>query len=274
MTDLQALARQVRARVVEMSHAGEAAHLASALSCVDILVAAYFAVLDVDPARPDAPGRDRFIFSKGHAVAALYATLAYRGFFPLAELAQYNRAGARLPEHPAPRCVPGLELATGSLGHGLPQGLGMALGLRLQGLGSPPKRGGGRVFVLLSDGECNEGTVWEAALLAPAQKLGGLMAIVDANGWQATDRTASILALEPLAAKWEAFGWRVREVDGHDSQALVEALSDFHPERPSAVIARTTKGKGVSFMEDDNNWHYRIPNAAEVAAARAELEPS
>jgi transketolase len=266
--ELERVARQLRAALVEMSHRSGAPHLASGLSCVEILVAAYFEVLALDPRRPDDPARDRFLLSKGHAAAALYAALALRGFFPAAWLERYARAGGPLPEQPAPGCAPGVELATGSLGHGLPVGLGMALAARLTG--SPH-----RVFVLLGDGECNEGSVWEAALLAPARRLGNLAAIVDCNRWQATARSEEVMALAPLRAKWEAFGWDALEVDGHDAVALCRALARLPrgagPGRPLAVIAHTVKGRGVSFMEDDNNWHYRIPTALELAAARAEL---
>jgi transketolase len=266
LLSLDTIGRQVRGRVLAMSHAAPAPHLGSALSCVDILVTLYWAVLRNDPTAPDAPDRDRLILSKGHAAMALYATLARRGFFPDALLDTFCAPGARLAEHPSPRCVPGVELATGSLGHGLPVGLGMAVAGRLRG--APY-----RVFVVMSDGECNEGSVWEAALLAPAQKLDRLAVIVDYNKWQATGRSTDVMALDPLKAKWEAFGWSAYDVDGHDIGALHKILGRVPDEsgRPVAVIAHTVKGKGVSFMEDDNNWHYRIPNAEELARALAEL---
>ncbi len=260
------IARRLRLRLVEMSHAAGTPHLGSALSCVDILVAAYWGVVRVDPARPDDPERDRFILSKGHAATALYATLAERGFFPAAWLDTFAQHGSRLAEQPAPRCAPGVELATGSLGHGLPVGVGMALAGRIQNRKH-------RVFVCMSDGECNEGTVWEAALFAPAQRLDHLAVIIDYNKWQATGRSDEIMSLPSLAAKWAAFGWNAVELDGHDRTALVNAMRAV-PDgsgRPVAIIAHTVKGKGISFMEDDNNWHYRIPKAAEVEEARAEL---
>ena len=264
---LQAMARRIRGTLIHMSHKAQTPHLGSALSCVDILVAAYWAALSLDPARPTAPDRDRFILSKGHAATALYATLAYRGFFPPALLETFAEAGSRLAEQPSPACVPGLELATGSLGHGLPVGLGMALAGRLQGHRY-------RVFVLMSDGECNEGSVWEAALLAPVHALDNVVAVIDYNKWQATGRSNEIMALTPLREKWTAFGWSASEVDGHDLKALVGALRKV-PDRtgkPVAIIAHTLKGKGVSFMEDDNDWHYRIPTAAQVDAAFQELK--
>ena len=263
---LQAVARRVRATVIEMSHRAGSPHLGSSLSCIDILIAAYFRVLRLDPAAPSDPDRDRFLLSKGHAAPALYATLAERGFFGHELIDRYNEDGAVLAEQPSPGCVPGLEAATGSLGHGLPLGAGMALAARIH-----HRRY--RVFVVMSDGECNEGSVWETAMLAPAKKLGNLCAVVDYNRWQATGRSDEIMALAPLADKWRAFGWRTVEVDGHDLDALAEALArvDEDAERPLAIVAHTVKGKGVSFMEDDNNWHYRIPTSAELEAARREL---
>jgi len=265
-SDLAAISRRIRARVIEMSHVAETPHLGSSLSCVDMLVAAYWGFLRIDPAEPLSPDRDRFILSKGHAATALYAVLAERGFFDPALLDTYNEDGAALPEHPGLQCVPGVEAATGSLGHGLPLALGMALAARIQG--RP-----GRCLVLMSDGECEEGSVWEAAMFAPAQKLDTVTVMIDYNKWQATGRSDEIMALAPLAEKWRAFGWDACEVDGHDLDALLAAL---HREpdgtgRPRAIICHTVKGKGVSFMEDDNNWHYRIPTADEVEKARVEL---
>lgn len=264
--DLKTMARTIRGCVIDMSHRAETAHLGGALSVVDILVAAYWGVLSQDPKKPQDPNRDRLIFSKGHAISAFYATLAHRGFFPINLLDTFAVPGGSLPEHPSPSCVPGLEVATGSLGHGLPIGLGMAWAARQQGRPS-------RVFVVISDGEANEGSVWEAALLAPAQKLGNLAVIIDYNKWQATGRTHEIMAMNPLKEKWQAFGWNAVEVDGHDVAALADALSRVPDPsgKPLAVVAHTVKGKGVSFMEDDNNWHYRIPTADEVRRAKSEL---
>jgi transketolase len=264
--DLDAVARRVRATVVELSRRGRSPHLGSCLSCVDVLVAAYFAALDLDPTRPADPDRDRFLLSKGHAAPALYATLCERGFFGRQLLDHYNEDGAVLAEQPSPGCVPGMEAATGSLGHGLPLGVGMALAARIH-------RKPYRVFVLMSDGECNEGSVWEAAMFAPAQRLGNLCTIVDYNRWQATGRSDEVLALAPLAEKFRAFGWRTLEADGHDANALACALRavEAASAQPTAIVAHTVKGKGVSFMEDDNNWHYRIPTADEVVAAQREL---
>lgn len=260
------LTARLRHRLIRMSHDAGTPHLGSALSCVDILATLYWGILRIDPARPEAPDRDRFILSKGHAASALYAVLAERGFFPTSWLDSFAQHGSPLAEQPAPRCAPGVEWATGSLGHGLPVGLGMALAGRIQHLPY-------HTYVCLSDGECNEGTVWEAALFAAAQKLDHLAVVIDYNKWQATGRSDEVMALPSLREKWAAFGWHASEVDGHDPQALLNALSSLpHPSgKPLAVIAHTVKGRGVSFMEDDNNWHYRIPTAAEVDEAGRQL---
>ena len=264
--DHDTLARHLRGTCVKLSHDKKVPRLGSALSCIDILVAAYWRILRIDPGQPKAKKRDRFILSKGHAVKGLYAALAFRGYFPLDLLATFTDEGGQLPEHPGPDCVAGVEFATGSLGHGLPVGLGLALGARLS-------NNDNRIFVLMSDGECNEGSVWEAAMMASSQKLSNLVAIVDFNGWQATGRSPEVLALEPLADKWRAFGWHAVEADGHNINELASAMSlaPHADDKPLAIIAHTTKGKGVSFMEDDNNWHYRIPSAEEVRLAYAEL---
>jgi len=264
--EMRTLAREIRGQVVQMSHARKTAHLGSSLSCVDIVVAAYWGVLRVDPQNPWDPGRDRFILSKGHAATTLYAALARRGYYDASVLESYNRDGGHLAEHPCWRCVPGVEASTGSLGHGLPLALGMALAGRIQG----PRY---RCFVLQSDGECEEGAVWEAALFAAAQKIDNVAVIIDYNKWQATGRSNEVMALAPLIDKWRAFGWSACELDGHDLPALVTALEKV-PDgsgKPLAIVAHTVKGKGVSFMEDDNNWHYRTPSADELQAARREL---
>jgi len=263
---LSAQAARLRGKIIEMSHAAQAAHLASSLSCADVVTAAYWHVLRGDPRVPNDPLRDRFILSKGHAAAALYAALAMKGYFPLAELDTYCKDGGRLAEHPPANLLPGVEAATGSLGHGLPLGCGMALSGRIKGEAF-------RVFALLSDGENNEGSVWEAAMFAAAQKLENVCVIVDYNKWQATARSNDTLMLAPLRDKWAAFGWDASEIDGHDIGALAEAMQRVPngSGKPVALIAHTVKGKGVSFMEDDNNWHYRAPTAEEVVKAHKEL---
>jgi len=265
--DLKTIAQRIRQRVVRMSHDAEAPHLGSALSCVDLLVAVYFGVAKIDPEAPNDSERDRIILSKGHAAAALYAVLSARGYFPDSLLQTYNTDGSRLAEHPTLGCVPGVEASTGSLGHGLSLGAGMAVANRLLSRSS-------RVYVILSDGECEEGSTWEAALFAAGQRLDRIVALIDYNKWQATGRSNEVMPLHPLAEKWKAFGWSAYEVDGHDPAALMQILTSL-PDgsgQPVAIIAHTVKGKGVSFMEDDNNWHYRIPTEAEVATAVAELE--
>ena len=263
---LKQVAAVLRGEVIRLSHKAGTPHLGSSLSCIDILAAAYWSVLNIDPKKPNDPGRDRLILSKGHAATSLYAALAHRGYFPASELDDYNIDGGKLAEHPGPGCVPGVEAATGSLGHGLGLGLGMTLAGRIQGHKF-------RTFVIMSDGECNEGSVWEAALFAAAQKLDNVCVIVDFNKWQATGRSQEVMALDPFAAKWAAFGWNAIETDGHDIAGLVRLMSGAPavPGKPTAIIAHTVKGKGVSFMEDDNNWHYRIPTAAEVTTAFNEL---
>jgi transketolase len=264
--ELQGIAAELRGQVIKMSHQAGTPHLGSALSCLDLLTAAYWTALRIDPKNPHDPNRDRFILSKGHAASALYAVLAKRSFFDADWLETFAHHNSPLAEQPAPNCAPGVELATGSLGHGLPVALGLALAAQIQDKAY-------RVFVVLSDGECNEGSVWEAALLAPALKLTHLAVMIDYNKWQATGRSEETTALAPLRAKWEAFGWHAIELDGHDIAAVTEALREVpHPSgKPLAIIANTVKGKGVSFMEDDNNWHYRIPKREEVNRAFAEL---
>jgi transketolase len=202
--------------------------------------------------------------SKGHAAAALYATLAWRGFISKADLLQYGKKGSLLEEHPSPK-LPGVEAATGSLGHGLPIGNGMALAARIQ-------KQDYRVFVLMSDGECNEGSVWEAAMLAGRHGFSNLTAFIDFNKWQATDRSQQVLQLDPLLDKWTAFGWEAVEIDGHNHEEIYSAAQAQNPDRPRLIVAHTIKGKGVSFMEDDNNWHYRIPTEDEVLKAKKELK--
>lgn len=263
---LTAIAAELRGRIVEYSGKTKTPHLASCLSCVDILAAYYFDILRVAPDRAADPGRDRFILSKGHAAPALFQVLAMAGFFPAEELwhSDHNNGGLFGEHPPTPGDLPGIEAATGSLGHGLPMAVGMALAGRLGGAGY-------RIDVLLGDGECNEGTIWEAAMLAAGQRLSQLTVVVDFNKWQATDRSCEVMALAPLVEKWRAFQWEAVEVDGHDIGALLKVLKAPRSDKPLAVIAHTVKGKGVSFMEDDNNWHYRTPTPAEVEAAKREL---
>lgn len=265
MENLVEASRQVRRHILRMVHRGEAGHLASALSVTDILVSAYWGPYKPLPA--SNAERDFIVFSKGHAVSALYAVLALKGVFPENWLDEFNVNGGKLPEQPAPGVIPGIEFATGSLGHGLAFAMGAMLAARIK---KQPER---RALVVMSDGECEEGSVWEAAMLAGHRRLNRLTAVIDKNGWQATGRTVDITGLDPLGDKWRAFGWEVSEVDGHDLEQLSEAMQRaYHSsERPYCIVANTVKGKGVSFMEDDNNWHYRVPNSQELESALREL---
>jgi transketolase len=264
--DTKALARKVRGHCLRMTSWGGSSHIASCLSCVDILAVLYGSVLRCDPSNPRHPARDRFILSKGHAGAAVYATLAERGFFPVEWLASHYQNGSKLSGHVSHKEIPGVELSTGSLGHGLPVGAGMAWAARAAGQQH-------RVYVLLSDGEMDEGSNWEAILFAAHHHLTHLIAIVDYNKIQSLAPVADTLGLEPLVDKWRAFGWFPAEVDGHDHHALLKALS-FSDQRssPTAIIAHTVKGKGVSFMENSVLWHYRTARGEELERALAEIE--
>jgi transketolase len=265
--ELQQKAALLRARVIETSLRAGLPHLGSCLSCIDLLTALYFYQLNIDPKNPADPTRDRFILSKGHGVPALFQVLAMRGYFPVSDLDHYGEDGGVFGEHPpTPSHLAGIEAATGSLGHGMPMGLGMALAARVKG--QPYS-----VYAILGDGECNEGSIWESAMLAGAQMVSNFCVLIDFNKWQATDRSEQVMALNPLADKWRAFGWDTLEIDGNNTQAILEALECFPSKtgKPLAIIAHTIKGKGVSFMEDDNNWHYRIPTAEEVALSKKEL---
>lgn len=262
---VRGLARQIRARAVRMVHAARASHIGSCFSMADILAVLYGGVMRVRPEEPRWPDRDRFLISKGHAAAAVYATLAEVGFFPVEWLDTYCKDGTKLAGHVS-HGVPGVEVSTGSLGHGLSLGCGMALA-------GKKDQAPYRVFALLSDGECDEGSIWEAVLFAPHHHLDNLVAIVDYNKIQSFGTVKDVLDLEPFADKWRAFGWHTVEVDGHDHQALGEILGKvpLQAGKPTAVIAHTVKGKGVSFMENTLTWHYKSPADAELASALDEL---
>ncbi|MGH9161072.1 MAG: transketolase [Vicinamibacteraceae bacterium] len=250
-----------------MVHRARMGHPGGDLSSADILAVLFFDVLRVDPDNPRWPDRDRFILSKGHCSASLYATLAEAGFFPHEELASFMAPLSGLNGHPDLNKVPGVEANTGPLGHGLPIGVGAALGARIDGAAW-------RTFVLTGDGELQEGSNWEAAMAAAHHHLDNLTVIVDRNHLQQGDTTEQTVGLEPLADRWRAFGWGVTHVDGHDIPALVHVFNRLPVERgrPSCVIAHTHKGRGVSFMEDQIVWHHRVPTDAELAAALSELE--
>lgn len=260
------LATAVRADALRMVHRSDASHIGSCLSMADLLAVLYCDILRIDPTDPTNPDRDRFILSKGHGAAALYSVLAERGFFPTEWLDTFCQDGSVLPGHVTNHSVPGIEVSTGSLGHGLSIGCGMALA------GKKDKRPW-RVAVMLSDGECDEGSTWEAVLFAPHHGLDNLTAIVDYNKIQSFGSVKEVLDLEPLADKWRSFRWAVQEIDGHDYAQIERALTavPFEPGKPSVIIAHTIKGKGVSFMENQLAWHYKSPNAEQLKQALAEL---
>lgn len=260
------LARQLRAHALRMTHRARASHVGSCLSMADILAVLHGAILRIDPVRPDWPERDRLVISKGHAAAIVYAALAESGFLPVAELDGYSADGGRLPGH-VTVTVPGVEVSTGSLGHGLPMAAGMALAAQRAGATW-------RAFCILSDGELDEGSNWEALQFAQHFGLDQLIAIIDYNKIQSFGSVAEVSELHPLAEKFRAFNCGVHELDGHDHEALFAALSSppARSGRPTVVIAHTVKGKGVSFMEDKLLWHYRNPDEAQLAAALAELD--
>ena len=267
LIELKEISLYLRKKIIETSHKAKIPHLGSCLSCIDILVFLYWRELKIDLETVDHIERDRFVLSKGHGAPALFQVLAHKGFFPISDLEKFGKNGSFFHEHPPkPGLIKGIEAATGSLGHGMPMAIGFALASRISKLNY-------RIYALLSDGECNEGTIWESAMLAASQKISNLTIIIDYNKWQATGRSNEILALEPLKEKWEAFGWHTEEIDGHNFQELSNVFRKARNEinKPSAIIAHTIKGKGVSFMEDDNNWHYRTPNKDELKAALKEL---
>jgi len=263
------LAKKIRAHALRMVHRASASHIGGCFSVADILAVLYSSILKVDPNNPLWPLRDRFILSKGHACAAHYAVLAEKGFIPLDWLSTYGQNGGRLFSHSSCHGIPGMEVSTGSLGHGLSIGCGMALA----GQRDTNKF---RVFTLLSDGECNEGSTWEAVMFASHHKLANLVAIVDQNKLQAFGYTDDVLNLNPLSEKWRTFGWAVQEIDGHNFREIEKALLSvpFDVGQPSCIIAPTIKGNGVSFMENQLAWHYKSPNDEQLQQALAELDVS
>jgi transketolase len=277
--DLEALARRGRQLVLETVAGAGAGHIGGPLSAMDLLIALYFRVLRIRPDEPDWPERDRFILSKGHSAVGLYVAMALRGYFPVEELATFDRGDSRLQGHPDMTRLPGLDASTGSLGQGLAVGLGIALGSRMRGLDA-------RTVVMLGDGEMQEGMVWESVMVASRYRLGNLTAIVDCNGlqqygWPLPDgETHRGNRRDPwadlsLAGAFEAFGWRVVSIDGHDFAAItaacLEAVISGATGRPTAILARTVKGRGISFTEGRSEWHARVPTPVEVEAARTEL---
>lgn len=264
---LEKQAAQTRIRSLQMVYRAKLGHPGGDFSAADILTALYGAVLRVDPANPRDPERDRFIMSKGHCSAALYATLAGAGYLTDADLDTYMAPFSALNGHPDRNKIPGVEANTGPLGHGLPIAVGCALAAKIS-------RAPWHTFVLVGDGELQEGSNWEAAMCAAQYKLDNLVLIIDRNRLQQGDFTENTIRMEPLAARWRSFGWDVHEMDGHDMEALVHCFqaAPFTRGKPSCVLARTTKGKGVSFMENRQEWHHRVPTADELQRAIAELQ--
>jgi transketolase len=265
--ETKALAKKIRKHALRMTSLGGSSHIGSIFSMTDLVAVLYGEILRIDPNNPQWPDRDRFILSKGHAGAGIYAALAERGFFPVSKLDKHYQDGSNFSGHVSHKGIPGVEVSTGSLGHGLSIGSGIAYSAKLDRLSH-------RVFVVMSDGECDEGSNWEALLFAAHHKLDNLIAIVDYNKLQSITTVKETLDLEPFVDKWQSFGWAVKEVDGHDHEQIKNACWQlpFSPGKPSCIIAHTIKGKGVSFMENSVLWHYRTARGGEYEAALKELE--
>ncbi len=265
--DLEKKAIAVRQEVIKMTSTANSGHLGGSLSCVDILVALYFHQLRCNPRNPSWPDRDRFVLSKGHAAPALYATLSLREYFPREELSTFRDINSRLQGHPDNRKTPGVEVSTGSLGQGLSSAAGMALGFKLTGSNN-------HVYVLVGDGELNEGQIWEVAMFASHHKIVDITVLIDRNHGQNDGRTRQIMSLEPISAKWKAFGWDVREVDGHSIKDILDVLDSSMEDRskPVVIIAETVKGRGVSLVEGNDDYHAKALPEKLAAQAIAELE--
>jgi transketolase len=263
--NLELVAKKVRRNVIGMIIDAHASHIASSYSVVELLVYLYEKQIHLNPKNPKDPLRDRFILSKGWGISALYAVLAQKGIISESLLKEYCHDGSKLIGIATRNGIPGIEATTGSMGHGLPLGVGMAKALKLQ-------KNPARVYVVMSDGECDEGSTWEGILLGAHHKLSNLTVIVDYNKWQSFGRTKDVLNLDPLAAKWKAFNWHVQEINGHDFAQIELALKNAAKEKsmPSVIIANTIKGKGLPIIEDKNQWHYQTPRAEEIEAAKKE----
>lgn len=266
MIELYKKTNELRGIIFKTICNGGGGHIPASLSIVEILTALYFNIMRIDPKNPKDSQRDRFILSKGHAAVALYAILAEKNFFDKQLLDSFGKSHTILGGHPDMNIVPGVEASTGALGHGFPFGIGIALAGKID-------KKNYRVFILLGDGECQEGSIWEAALFASQHKLDNVIAIIDYNKYQALDKIEKIVSLSPLADKWKSFGWETREVNGHNLDELNDLFKTvpFTPQKPNLVIAHTIKGKGVSFMENNPIWHYRLPNDQELQTACFEL---
>ncbi|MGD2157059.1 MAG: transketolase [Anaerolineales bacterium] len=277
--DLTIKAQAFRIQALKMVYEVQSGHVGGPFSVAEILTCLYFHHLRIDPQRPDWPERDRLLFSKGHASPMFYTVLAHRGYFPVEDLKTFRLPGSRLHGHPD-RVLPGVEIGAGPLGQGIAIGAGMAMALRMgldkpSSFSAPSSRASrARVYVVVGDGETDAGVIWEGAAVAAKYQLGNLAAIMDYNGIQQTGATADVMPKEPVADRWRAFGWHVQEIDGHNVAEILNALdrADEIHAQPSMIIARTTKGKGVSFMEYDHRWHGQAPNREQYKQAVTELE--
>ena len=262
---LTKLSKIIRRQILMMIVKATASHIAPSYSIVELLVYLYEKVLKINPKKPDDPDRDKFILSKGWAVSGLYAILAYKGFFDEKLLNSYCEDGEKMIAMTTINNIPGIEASTGSIGHGLPIGAGMAMAMKLNKINK-------RVYVIIGDGECDEGSIWEAALISSHHKLNNLIAIIDYNKWQSFGRTNEVLNLEPLKRKWQAFNWEVEEINGHNFKEIDLAIkkSNLSKDKPTIIIAHTIKGKGLSIIEDNNDYHYKTPREKELKIAKKE----
>jgi len=262
---LTKLSKEIRKQILKMIVKANASHIAPSFSIVELLVYLYEKVLRIDPKKPDDPDRDKFILSKGWAVSGLYSILAHKGFFDKKLLNSYCENGSKMIGMTTINKIPGIEASTGSIGHGLPIAAGMAMALKLNKINQ-------RVYVIIGDGECDEGSIWETALIASHHKLNNLIAIIDYNKWQSFGRTNEVLNLEPLKSKWQAFNWQVIEINGHNFNEIESAINKSYlsKNKPIMIIAHTIKGKGLSIIEDDNDYHYKTPRIQELIVAKRE----
>lgn len=265
LIDLNIISKKIRKQILRIIIKANASHIAPAYSSVELLVYLYEKVLRINSKKPNDPLRDKFILSKGWAVSALYSVLAHKGFFDKKLLDSYCADGSKMIGMTTLNNIPGIEASTGSIGHGLPIGAGMAMAMKLKNIDR-------RVYVIMGDGECDEGSIWETALIASHHKLNNLIAIIDYNKWQSFGKTNEVLNLEPLKDKWQAFNWKVIEIDGHNFNEIDSAISQSHQsvDRPTMIIANTIKGKGLSIIEDNNDYHYKTPKEIELEVARKE----
>ena len=263
--DLERAAANVRITIVKAIHEAGSGHPGGSLSAADIVTALYFDIMNIDPQHPDMEGRDKFVLSKGHANPALYAVLAERGYFPKEDVMTLRKLGSRFQGHPNMNLVPGVEMSTGSLGQGFSAAVGRALAYKLD-------KSSGRIYVLLGDGELEEGIVWEAAMAANQYRLSNLTVFVDHNKLQIDGRNDSVMTVDPIPEKFESFGWKTMQIDGHDMRQIIDAARKAeNTDGPAAIICETIKGKGVSFMEDAAGWHGKAPDDEQFAQAMKEL---